>query len=57
MKEARQRKQEQQHNQNAPQMKLYLREIGRPCTRARISAHPNTSLPCPCNHIPPSPST
>ena len=25
-------------------------------TRARISAHPNTTLPCPCNHIPPSPS-
>jgi hypothetical protein len=24
--------------------------------RARISAHPNTSLPCPCNHNPPSPS-
>ena len=24
--------------------------------RARISAQPNTSLPCPCNHIPPSPS-
>ncbi len=34
MEEVHQREQVQPHNQNAPQMKLYLRETSRPCTRA-----------------------